>query len=80
MEDAPAGIEGARRAGMPSIGVLSGHHPRLAADLTVPSLAALPDDAFETARGAPDAVVGEKLSRSARRSQNTRSMTMSVPA
>ncbi|MFN8095632.1 MAG: HAD family phosphatase [Vicinamibacteria bacterium] len=48
VEDAPAGIEGARRAGMPSIGVLSGHHPRLAADLTVPSLAALPDDAFET--------------------------------
>ena len=47
VEDAPAGLEGARRAGMPSIGVLSEHHPRLEADLVVPSLAALPDDAFD---------------------------------
>ncbi len=47
VEDAPAGIEGARRAGMPSIGVLSEHHPRLRADLAVPSLDALPDDAFD---------------------------------
>jgi len=47
VEDAPAGIEGARRAGMRSIGVLSEHHTRLDADLVVASLAALPDDAFD---------------------------------
>jgi beta-phosphoglucomutase len=47
VEDAPAGIEGARRAGMRSIGVLSGHHRRLEADLVVPSLEALPADAFD---------------------------------
>lgn len=47
VEDAPAGLEGARRAGMRSIGVLSDHHPRLEADLVVPSLAALADDAFD---------------------------------
>ncbi|MGE5127418.1 MAG: HAD family hydrolase [Betaproteobacteria bacterium] len=46
VEDAPAGIEGARRARMRSIGVLSSHHPRLSADLVVPSLEALPPDAF----------------------------------
>jgi beta-phosphoglucomutase len=48
VEDAPAGLEGARRAGMRSIGVLSEHHPRLEADLVVPSLEALEADAFET--------------------------------
>jgi beta-phosphoglucomutase len=48
VEDAPAGIEGARRAGMRSIGVLSSHHAELEADLVVPSLAALTDDAFES--------------------------------
>jgi len=47
VEDAPAGLEGARRAGMRSIGVLSEHHPELQADLVVASLAALPGDAFE---------------------------------
>jgi HAD superfamily hydrolase (TIGR01509 family) len=47
VEDAPAGIEGARRAGMRSIGVLSEHHPRLDADLVVPSLEALPEGAFD---------------------------------
>jgi len=47
VEDAPAGIEGARRAGMRSIGVLSDHHPQLDADLVVPRLDALPDDAFD---------------------------------
>jgi beta-phosphoglucomutase len=47
VEDAPAGIEGARRAGMRSIGVLSEHHPSLEADLVVPSLEALAADAFE---------------------------------
>jgi HAD superfamily hydrolase (TIGR01509 family) len=46
VEDAPAGLEGARRAGMRSIGVLSAHHARLEADLVVPSLARLPGDAF----------------------------------
>jgi len=48
VEDAPAGLEGARRAGMPAIGVLSSHHPSLEADLVVPSLDALPLGAFET--------------------------------
>ena len=47
VEDAPAGIEAARRAGMPSIGVLSEHHPVLEADVAVPSLDALPAGAFE---------------------------------
>jgi len=47
VEDAPAGLEAARRAGMPSIGVLSPHHPRLEADLTVPCLEALPPRAFD---------------------------------
>jgi HAD superfamily hydrolase (TIGR01509 family) len=44
VEDAPAGLEGARRAGMRSVGVLSDHHPRLEADAVVPSLTALPPD------------------------------------
>ena len=47
VEDAPAGLEGARRAGMRSIGVLSEHHTRLQADIVVPSLEALEADAFE---------------------------------
>lgn len=47
VEDAPAGLEAARRAGMPSIGVLSEHHARLEADVVVPSLEALPTGAFE---------------------------------
>ena len=47
VEDAPAGLEGARRAGMRAIGVLSEHHPRLEADVVVPSLEALGADAFE---------------------------------
>jgi HAD superfamily hydrolase (TIGR01509 family) len=47
VEDAPAGLEAARRAGMRSIGVVSKHHPQLVADLVVPSLEALPPDAFE---------------------------------
>jgi beta-phosphoglucomutase-like phosphatase (HAD superfamily) len=45
VEDAPAGIEAARRAGMPSIGVRRVGSP-LAADLAVASLADLPADAF----------------------------------
>ena len=47
VEDAPAGLEGARRAGMRAVGVLSPHFSALAADLVVPTLAALPDAAFE---------------------------------
>ena len=47
VEDAPAGLEAARRAGMRAIGVLSEHHPRLEADLVVPSLEKLAPDAFE---------------------------------
>jgi beta-phosphoglucomutase len=47
VEDAAAGIEGARRAGMRSIGVChNGKH--LAADVEVPSLDLLDPDAFET--------------------------------
>ena len=45
VEDAPAGIEAARRAGMRSIGVRRNGSP-LAADLAVSSLADLPPDAF----------------------------------
>ena len=47
VEDAPAGLEGARRAGMASIGLLSAHHPALEADLVVSSLDVLPPDAFD---------------------------------
>ena len=46
VEDAPAGLEAARRAGMPSIGVLSCHHPALEADVVVASLDRLPRDVF----------------------------------
>jgi beta-phosphoglucomutase-like phosphatase (HAD superfamily) len=45
VEDAAAGIEAARRAGMRSIGLCRAG-AALAADLTAPSLAALPPDAF----------------------------------
>jgi HAD superfamily hydrolase (TIGR01509 family) len=45
VEDAAAGVEAARRAGMPSIGV-SRKGPPLAANLAVSSLADLPPDAF----------------------------------
>ena len=46
VEDAPAGLEAARRAGMRRIGVGTAHGA-LAADLVVASLADLPADAFE---------------------------------
>jgi len=45
VEDAPAGVEAARRAGMPCIGVRRKGSP-LAADLAISSLADLPPDAF----------------------------------
>jgi beta-phosphoglucomutase len=45
VEDAPAGVEAARRAGMKSIGVLTTHR-ELKADLVVPSLDQLPGDFF----------------------------------
>src|SRR6202046_1632766 len=45
VEDAPAGIEAARRAGMPSIGVRRNGSP-LPASLAVSSLTDLPPDAF----------------------------------
>jgi len=51
VEDAPAGLEGARRAGMKSVGVLSSHFPELHADLVVPSLDMLPADAFDSLLG-----------------------------
>ena len=46
VEDAPAGIEAARRAGMRSIGVGASITPAAAADLTIPTLLELPEDAF----------------------------------
>lgn len=45
VEDSPAGIEAANRAGMHSIGVSRDNH--LPADRTAPSLADLPADAFD---------------------------------
>jgi HAD superfamily hydrolase (TIGR01509 family) len=47
VEDAPAGTEAARRAGMRSIGVLSSHR-ELEADIIVRTLEELPKDAFDT--------------------------------
>jgi HAD superfamily hydrolase (TIGR01509 family) len=46
IEDAPAGLLGAQRGGMRSIGVRSSH-AELQADVVVDTLAELPDDAFE---------------------------------
>ena len=46
VEDAPAGIEAARRAGMPSIGVRR-QGPPLPANLAISSLSDLPPDAFQ---------------------------------
>jgi beta-phosphoglucomutase len=46
VEDAPAGLEGARRAGMHTIGVRS-THADLEADIVVDTLEDLPADAFE---------------------------------
>lgn len=45
IEDAPAGVEAARRAGMKSIGVLTTHR-ELQADLVAPRLDQLPEDSF----------------------------------
>ena len=47
IEDAPAGIEAARLAGMRSIGVQSSH-TSLSADVVVRTLADLPDHAFDS--------------------------------
>ena len=46
VEDAPAGVEAAHRAGMPVVGVLTSHDS-LPADVVVRSLADLPSDCFE---------------------------------
>lgn len=46
VEDSPAGIEAARRAGMRCIGV-GPQHATLPADLTIPSLSLLSEDAFD---------------------------------
>lgn len=46
VEDAPAGVEGGRRAGMHTIGVLT-THAELHADLVVRTLEELPDNAFD---------------------------------
>jgi beta-phosphoglucomutase len=45
LEDAPAGIEAAHRAGMQAIGIRSSH-PGLQADITVDTLDELPEDTF----------------------------------
>ncbi|HEX9372232.1 MAG TPA: HAD family phosphatase [Roseiflexaceae bacterium] len=50
VEDAPAGIEGARRGGMRAIGVRSSH-AGLEGDIVVDTLAELPDDAFDRLMG-----------------------------
>lgn len=50
VEDAPAGTEAARRAGMRSVGVLSSH-AELEADVVVRTLEELPHDAFERLLG-----------------------------
>jgi len=47
VEDAPAGTEAARRAGMRSIGVLT-MHLRIEADVVVRTLEELPEDAFDS--------------------------------
>jgi beta-phosphoglucomutase len=47
VEDTPPGIEGARRAGMKSVGIVSAPYPELQADIVVPSLTALPTGAIE---------------------------------
>jgi beta-phosphoglucomutase family hydrolase len=46
IEDAPAGLEAARRAGMRAVGVLSSH-PQLQADVVVRTLVDLPQDTFD---------------------------------
>lgn len=50
VEDAPPGVEAGRRAGMPTIGVLS-THARLDADRVVAALTDLDPDAFERMLG-----------------------------
>lgn len=50
VEDAPAGAEAARRAGMRLIGVLSSH-TELEADIVVNTLEELPPDAFDSLLG-----------------------------
>jgi HAD superfamily hydrolase (TIGR01509 family) len=50
IEDAPAGTEAARRAGMRCVGVLSSHS-ELRADIVVRTLAELPDAAFDDLLG-----------------------------
>ena len=53
VEDAAAGVEGARNAGMRSIGV-GAKHAELGASLASPSLADLPEDVFEELLGRID--------------------------
>lgn len=50
VEDAPAGLEGARRGGMRCIGVRSSHK-NLQGDIVVDTLDELPDDAFDRLLG-----------------------------
>jgi beta-phosphoglucomutase-like phosphatase (HAD superfamily) len=51
MEDTPPGLEGARRAGMRSVGLLSQHHRELEADVVVASLTELAPDTFDDLLG-----------------------------
>jgi beta-phosphoglucomutase len=52
VEDAPAGIEAARRAGMRTVGVLTSH-TSLDADVVVHTLEDLAEDAFDSLLGRP---------------------------
>jgi HAD superfamily hydrolase (TIGR01509 family) len=60
VEDAAAGVEGARRAGMRSVGVTK--NGRLPADLFVASLADLPPDAFDRLIQLPPKGGNDKIS------------------
>jgi beta-phosphoglucomutase len=60
VEDAEAGIEGAKRAGMRSIGV-SRNGKRLAADLVVSSLDVLDANAFQALLGSPAGAVSSNV-------------------
>ncbi|HYN85732.1 MAG TPA: HAD family phosphatase [Pyrinomonadaceae bacterium] len=53
VEDAPAGTEAARRAGMRAVGVLT-MHEHVEADLVVRTLEELPEDAFESLLARPN--------------------------
>jgi beta-phosphoglucomutase len=78
VEDAVAGVEGARRAGMKSIGVSrDGKH--LPADIVVPSLDLLGPDAFEKLDRSSLVGFGDLAATSADESYNLRSLSQDQP-